>query len=284
MALNTFTPQIWAATLLDNLNDAHVYANVVNRDYEGEIKSFGDTVRINTPGRVTVSAYTKNTWNLTPEVLDGTGQTLVIDQANYFDFAIDDIDAAQNKPSVMNAYMKEAAWGIADVADVFIATTISGSIATANQLGSKTVGTGAGNVDAYELLVDINTALTKTNTPKNDRWAVVDPNYVGMLLKDPRFTSFGTGENLGRAMSGDMFEKLVGFRLYVSNNVPVTNDVYTILAGYKGAVTYAEQIPLGQPEAFRPEGGFADAVKGLHLSGAKVTRPSNLVSVEVTYA
>ena len=50
MTLNNFIPQIWSARLLQNLNEAHVFANLVNRDYEGEIKGVGDTVKINAIG------------------------------------------------------------------------------------------------------------------------------------------------------------------------------------------------------------------------------------------
>ena len=44
MAISTFIPTIWSARLLAHLDKAHVYAKLVNRDYEGEIKNFGDKV------------------------------------------------------------------------------------------------------------------------------------------------------------------------------------------------------------------------------------------------
>ena len=253
----------------------------MNKDYQANLK-IGDTVRINSIGRVTIGNYTKNTWNLTPETLDGAGQTLTIDQAKYFYFGIDDVDTAQQSPKVRGDFMKEAAWGFADATDEFLATTLAAGVSSANTLTARTVG--ADDNDAYELLVDINTALSKTNTPRNDRFCVVNPDFVGVLLKDPRFVSFGTEGNLRRAMTGDFMETLVGFKLYTSNNVPVSGSEYTILAGYKGACTYAESIPEGQPEAIRVEGGFADAVKGLHVYGAKVTRPNNIVKCAVTIA
>ena len=92
MTINNFSPTAWAGSVLKNLNDAHVYATCCNRDYEGDIKSFGDTVKINSLGRVTVSDYTKNSTISAPETLIGAGQTLTIDTAKYFNFEIDDID------------------------------------------------------------------------------------------------------------------------------------------------------------------------------------------------
>ena len=45
------------------------------------------------------------------------------------------------------------------------------------------------------------------------------------------------------------------------------------------ATSYAEQI--NSVEAFRMEKRFADALKGLHLYGAKVVRPEALVVASV---
>ena len=57
--LDNFTPTIWAKSLLSPLYKALVWANLVNRDYEGEISSLGDSVKINEIGDITVSDYTK---------------------------------------------------------------------------------------------------------------------------------------------------------------------------------------------------------------------------------
>lgn len=54
------------------------------------------------------------------------------------------------------------------------------------------------------------------------------------------------------------------------------------VAGSPIATSYAEQI--NKVEAFRPEKRFADALKGLHLYGAKVLRPTALVVASVKVA
>ncbi len=58
MAFSNFIPEIWSARLLEHLDKVHVYASLLNRDYEGEIKAFGDTVHINQVGNITVKDYT----------------------------------------------------------------------------------------------------------------------------------------------------------------------------------------------------------------------------------
>ncbi|KKM05557.1 hypothetical protein LCGC14_1752860 [marine sediment metagenome] len=137
MSLADFIPTVWAASLLENLNDEHVYADVYNRDYEGEIRGFGDTVRINTVGRITVAAYTRASTSVSVQDPDSAGQGLVIDKSNYFAFRIDNLDKAQQMPDVMSAHMAEAAWSMSDTIDADLAT-----VTWAGILGNATQNTG----------------------------------------------------------------------------------------------------------------------------------------------
>ena len=95
MSVANFIPTIWSARLLRHLDKRHVYLNLLNRDYEGEIKNFGDTVKVNQIGNVTIKDYTKGEDIEAPEDLSGEQQELKIDQAKYFNFAVEDVDNAQ---------------------------------------------------------------------------------------------------------------------------------------------------------------------------------------------
>lgn len=279
MAINNFIPAVWSAQLLTALNKSLVYANLCNRDYEGEIREYGDQVKINSLGRVTVGSYTKNTDIAAAETLTDAQRILVIDQSKYFNFQIDDVDKAQQKPKVMQAAMAEAAYGLADVADQYIAglyTEISGT----NTIGSDAspisiaVAAGQSTAAAYEKLVDLAVKLDEANVSRASRWVVLPPWYHGILLKDSRFISAGTLKT-DEVLANGFVGRAAGFDIYTSNNVPNTNNaLYKVIAGYSGAWSYAEQI--AEVEAYRPERRFADAVKGLHLYGAKVTRPLGL--------
>ena len=110
MSVTNFIPTIWSARLLAHLDNVHVYAKLVNRDYEGEIKNFGDTVKINQIGDIAIKDYTKGTDIADPDDLDGSQTTLTINQAKYFNFAIDDVDNAQTNPKLMDEAMKRAAY------------------------------------------------------------------------------------------------------------------------------------------------------------------------------
>ena len=84
MTLSNFIPSVWSARILETLNKAHVYTGLMNRDYEGEISALGDTVKINSIGRVTIGTYTKNTDISSAETLTDAQTTLSINVARYF--------------------------------------------------------------------------------------------------------------------------------------------------------------------------------------------------------
>ncbi len=98
--------------------------------------------------------------------------------------------------------------------------------------------------------------------------------FHGLLRKDDRFVKAGTTRSDLVLRNGEVGQA-AGMTVLESNNVPNTAGAkFKIIAGYPGAITYAEQI--AQVEAYRPEKRFADAVKGLHLYGCKLIRPSGI--------
>ncbi|WP_072685743.1 phage capsid protein [Holdemania sp. Marseille-P2844] len=268
MSIQNFIPTIWSARLLNHLDKSHVYLNLLNRDYEGEIKNFGDTVKINQVGDVSIKDYTKGTDIDAPEDITGEQQELKIDQAKYFNFAVDDVDNAQTNPKLMDKAMQRAAYAMNDVVDAFAANLLAINVHADNAIGTNEAPIVPTKADAYDYLVDLNTKLTEANVAKMGRWVVIPAFYHGLLLKDDRFVGNGTDYNQAILEGGEV-GKAAGFTVYVSNNVPHTEGTkYKVIAGTTEAGSYAEQIL--NTEAYRPEKRFSDAVKGLHTYGAKV--------------
>lgn len=279
MSLENFIPTVWSARLLQNLNKAHVYASLANRDYEGEIAGLGDTVKINSIGAITVGDYTKNADIPAPQELQDGQTSLLIDKAKYFNFQVDDVDKAQQKPKVMDATMEQASWGIRDTVDVDMAG-IHTSVPAANKIGADGGSAKLGLVLTagsafYDYLVDLFTILSTNNALTTGRWVVVPPWATGALSKDPRWVN---ATDKGNGILTEGFKgRAAGFDVYESNNVTTdgqTVPTYRIVAGHSMAVSYAEQIV--SVEAYRMEKRFADAVKGLLVYGKKVVRPSIL--------
>lgn len=270
----TFIPEFWARALLSSLKKAHVFAapGVVNRNYEGEISEAGDTVRINSVGRPTISTYTPNSTTITPEKLTTAQRSLVIDQAKYFAFEIDDVDRRQVQGDVMAEGMDEAAYALSDVADLYVESIIRSGVQAANALGTISLATSTPE-DVYDdLLIPLKVVLDEADVPMEGRYCIIPPWVHGRLLRDDRFVHADKSGNAGTLRNG-VAGDAAGFSIRVSNNsVNTTGDDWSVAAGHPMGVSYAEQI--NKTEAYRPESSFADAVKGLHLYGAKVVRPN----------
>ena len=267
--LNITIPKIWSARILENLKNSLVYANLLNRDYEGEIKQFGDTVKIFRLNDVTVKKYTKNTDIDTPETLNAEELMLVIDQSNYFNFYVDKIDIAQSKLELVDKASMNAAYMLAAEADKYVADLLKAGTATA-ELGNDGTPIVITKENAYDMLVKTKVLLDKKNVPAEGRWVVFPPEYEGFMLLDPRF-AYNTGQSENRLVNGKV-ARAAGFDIYISNNVPNTgNEKYKVIASWSGCGTYAEQIV--DTETYKPEKRFGNAVKGLHVFGSKILRP-----------
>jgi N4-gp56 family major capsid protein len=288
MAIVNFVPEIWSSGLLVNLRDQLVYGGLCNRNYEGDIANAGDKVNITSFADPDVRSYTKNT-DITWDVLTDSTQQLTIDQAKYFAFSVDDIDRRQALSGFVEETTLGASYNLASTADAYVAGLMSTGVSASNPdnvLANASISTTV--TDAYDLLVDLRTALTRSKTPVPGRWAVVPPEFYAKLLQDDRFIradAAGTTAGLRNGQVG----RAAGFDVIESNTVPEedldgtgtgTATGYAILAGHSMATTYAEQI--SKVKAVDLQDQFGEGIKGLHLYGAKVVRPAQLAKVLVT--
>ncbi|HMT06698.1 MAG TPA: P22 phage major capsid protein family protein [Pyrinomonadaceae bacterium] len=271
-----FIPTVWASRLLTALEKSLIYgqADVCNRDYEGEIREAGNTVKIASIGDVAIGTYTKDEDIDEAEVLTDEDQTLAIDQQKYFNFYVDSIDRAQQNVNVLDEAMRRSAWALKDTADSYLAGIIATAVPIGNTIGSVATPEVPTKDDAYEYLVDLGVLLDESNVPLDGRYVVVPAWFHGLLLKDERFIKAGTRRSDATLANGEV-GSAAGFSIMKSNNVPNTSgEKYKIVAGHSMATTYVEQVL--DLQTYKPEKRFGDAVKGLHVYGAKVVRPTAL--------
>ena len=291
MTVASFIPELWSAKLLDKYDAAQVYTQgtVANRDYEGEIRNMGDTVHINEIGDPGVRAYTRGD-AITFDDLDTTDQELVIDQADYFAFLVNDVDKVQARADFGGAALDRAALKLRGKADAYAGGLLKAGAATANKYGRATIvsgGTqmaGAGQVTAYDLLVELGLLLDNQDAPEEGRYVVVPPAFIAATRKDDRFVrvdASGSSETLRNGIVA----RAAGFDILKTTAVPTVGgsgadkDDKVIIAGVPGAFTFANQIL--KTEAGRVEAGFDDYVKGLHVYGAKVTIPEGIATATI---
>lgn len=278
MSLTNFVPAVYAASTLAALDEALAYGSegVTNRDYEGDVSDFGGSVVINTVADPTIENYVPYT-NLAGGNASTSPQTMNIDQKKAWSLNVDDVDRAQARDDndFVTKVSARAAHLLAKSADAYIAA----QMATAVTPGAE-VTVDAAN-EAYDLLVDLRTALSQNDVPIDGRWVVVTPAFHGWLLKDPRFVSSGDALG-GTTRSNGVVGNAAGFTVLESNQVPNGPGAGAgrlLIAGHALATTYADQIT--KVEALRHPSQFVDILRGLHVYGAKVVRPSALVARDV---
>ncbi len=276
MAITNFIPTIWSETLYSELNKNFVAVNHCNRDFEGDIKSKGSVVNICGVGDITIKDYTANTDMSTPQELDDSVTKLEINRAKFFNFQIDDINKAQASPKLMEAAMQKAAEAIANEADKYIFSLYSDAGAT--------VELSMSSPDSlYETILKAREKLYENNVGDNvELFLEVSPKVASLILLNKINTPATNSEALENGYLGSIF----GCKIFVCNNVSVTQSgtstMHHCILRTKRAIAFADQI--SEVEAYRPEKRFADAVKGLHLYGAKVVYPKEMVCIAIEYS
>ena len=155
--------------------------------------------------------------------------------------------------------------------------------------GATSATVGSGNANALQIVARMARKLDQQNVDTQGRWLVIDPVFKEILMdEDSRLfnADFG-GSGL---QNGLVLNNLHGFRVYVSNNLPVigtgpsttggtnASNYGVMVGGHDSAVATAEQI--NKTETYRDPDSFADIVRGMHLYGRKILRPEALVNAK----
>ena len=275
MAITNFIPTIWSETLHSELNKNFVAVNHCNRDFEGEIKNKGSVVNICGIGDINIDDYTANTDMTNPQELDDSVTKLEINRAKFFNFQIDDVNKAQSSPKLMEAAMQKAAEAIANEADKYVLSLYP-------EAGALVENTIIYSLSLFESVLRAREILYENNIGDNtELYLEVSPRVATKLLNEKQLVSPLNPDIVEKGYLGSIY----GCKIFVSNNIVVTNngenDFHHCILRTKRAITFADQ--LSEVEAYRPEKRFADAVKGLHLYGAKVVYPKEMVSISVEF-
>ena len=269
MAITNFIPTIWSENLISSLNNNYIGVANCNRDYEGDIKQRGSSVNICDIGDITIGDYTKDTDMTLPQELSDSLMELTIDQAKYFNFQVDDIDKTQCSPKLLDAAMRNAANALSNAAERYVYSLYADA-------GCK-LSTIVAECDIVNTILRAREILYTNNVTNNSDIVIEISPAVATVLIQEQAQLFSFNNDI---ISTGCIGTIAGCNVYVSNNIYVDGSQYHhCFMRSKRAIAFAEQ--LSEIEAYRPEKRFADAVKGLHLYGAKVIRPNELIDLSV---
>lgn len=282
MSYGNFKEKVWAAGIQRELERLHIFADGVNKEYTGTIKNLGDTVRIKTLGKPTITTTNivdsgRDITLSAPETVPDGAISLVIDHRSTFNFKVDDIDEAQGAKGVMEALKNETSQGLADEQDRFIADLVKGDVAV-QTYNSKY---NSGNVvtltkDNLFSVVDLaQQALFENDVNFSAPLDLIIPPWVNTLFRQ-NFISTDTDNS--EVLKNGKVGMYGNIRLKMSNNVAKdANGNYYLQMRTNRAIAFVQQTTHIEP--YRPESDFSDALKGFNLWGGKIVRPKEIITI-----
>jgi len=275
MALSNFVQTVWSANIMENLKKAHVFASVANKDYDGVLKNLNDKVRIIQMSDVTITSFSRNT-DLKVQDMDDAACELTADQPYYFDFKVEDVEAVQQKPQVLQKLTANAAYGFRDKVDTYFSGLYGD--ATHTSYATETTNWDVTSLNVEDVLLASGEKFSDNKVPIEGRFLVIPPWFLTKLV----LAGLVTKEQNDALYANGTIDRVLGWDLLLSNNVSASStttwDTTRIIGGIKGqSLSFAEAII--KIEAFRQEKRFADGVKGLYVFGGKVLRPDMTICI-----
>lgn len=286
----TFIPEIWSKKLIEKFYDATVLTAISNTNYEGEIRSQGDMVKIRTIPTLTINDYSSGQ-TLVNQRPESEIVELLIDKGKYWSAIVDDVQDVQADLELMNMWAGDASEQMKIKVDTEVLGSVVPDFAAENKgaaagrisgninLGATGAPLAVDKANILDVILDMGQVLDEQNRPETGRFLVM-PYWATTLLKksdlkDASLTGDGTSPlRNGRVGMIDRFE------VYQSNNLPKVVDggqnAFNFIAGVKNGLTFASQ--LTKTESLRAESTFGNIMRGLQVYGYKVIDGKSLTS------
>ena len=285
MSYNNFKPDVFAAALQEDYERKTVFYEDCNHEYEGEITDRGCAIVISGLGEPTITTVdpTKRIELDKPEIIEDASQIMYVKQCATFNYAIGDIDQKQSKYGLDGLLKKKTSAKLAGTIDRYISSFayekgIPLLYKEPIRIGSNESKLTEGEKYILDVLDEAKKYLWKHDVPDSEK-VVCDgsPEFITAINKAYRLENTNNTENLKNGLVG-MYNKL---SIKMSNNVFDKESVQYIMVRTCNAITAVTAVR--KSEAYRPERGFEDAVKGNALFDAKVTNPKEAVVIPVIF-
>lgn len=280
MAVTNFQQTIWSKAIQKELKTITSLRNHCDFQYEKDTKNAKE-VKILSVNRPTIRTYVPGT-SLTREGLTDASQLLEINQYKYFDFELEDIDKAQSVPGLMEDASRQAALGLAEEGDKYVAKLIEDAVeAVSNPIGQSANVISLTKANAVASMEDGFAYLYEKNCRVNDTFYLeVAPKVFTIYRQALTELSTDNPEILKKGAVG----KINNAYVCIENLLPTgatgtgSDDIYYNVLRTSKAIAFAEQID--KVEAYRPHDAFQDALKGLYVFGAKIVRPDEIYVIK----
>lgn len=237
---SAFIPEIWAQMGLVILEENMVAAQLVDRDFEPEIKNFGDVVNTRRPGTFKLARKTDTTSSLTQQSASATNVQVPLDQWFYESFIIKDGEASKSFQELTEVYLLPAMQGIARGVDRAILGRVQAFLGAPNQRAGRLMNMDETNSKDYVL--DARQILNVNKAYPTGRSLILSPYSETALLKNELFIKANERGDGGTALENARLGRILGFDTYMDQNV---NGVQSGCDTDNGTITNALAAGVG---------------------------------------
>jgi hypothetical protein len=237
--VNDSLATIIAAEALGYLKANTVLAQIVNRNYDSEVASHGQSVVIPFRGNLTVNDKAENT-EVTLQNPADSKVTVTLNKHKEISFIIEDISAALARPDYLAGYLADGMRRMAEQIDSDIAALYSGF--------SQTIDATAGL--QATTFTEARRQLNAARAPQSDRWFVLHEDAEAEALNLEKITNRDyRGDESMEAVRMGFLGTYAGFNLVMSQNMPVATGQCKNLALHRDAIVFVtrnlSQAPAG---------------------------------------
>jgi hypothetical protein len=199
------------------LEENMVAANLVDRDFEPEIKNFGDVVNTRRPGTFKLGRKTDQTSSLTQQSASATNVQVPLDQWFYNSFIIKDGEASKSFQELTEVYLLPAMQSIARGVDRAILGRVHAFLGGPTQRAGRLMQMDESNSKDYVL--DARQQLNVNKAYQTGRSLILSPFSETALLKNELFIKANERGDGGTALENARLGRILGFDTYMDQNV-----------------------------------------------------------------
>ena len=213
-------PEIWANMGLAILEENMVMAALVHRDFEDEVRSFGDVVNTRRPGQFKGRRKGDSDSVLAQDAITNNVR-VPLDQHFYVNFVIKDGEASKSFQDLIDIHLLPGMQTIARMIDRALLGRVHAYLA--NTVGSLSGLTGS---NAKATILEARQKLNENKAFFQGRHGVVDPRSETSLLSEEMFLKANEKGDDGTALREASLGRVLGIDWWLDQNTPgilVTN-------------------------------------------------------------
>lgn len=214
---SAFVPTIWAQESLRLLEANTVMLQLVNRDFDNRIASYGETVTTRRPSTFVMKRKVKAD-DVTVQDASADPVSVVLDQHNHVSFIIKDEEASKSIKDLFREYLEPAikamAAGIDQVLTYQLYDFLLDRSNNANVLGRL------GTALDWATIVSIRERMNTLKMPMDGRNMVITPNAEGDLLNIKEFVNAEKVGDAGTVLREGSMGRRMGINFFMCQQTP----------------------------------------------------------------